>query len=70
VQLGPDQRSWFVVFNNQPQYRLAPVPAGGRYSVEVLQTVNGRRLEKGNLYSSADEAIAGGLEDLREALGW
>ena len=42
----------------------------GRYGCIVLQSVNGKRLDKGQTYASADEAIRGGLEELRSYLGW
>jgi hypothetical protein len=66
----PDGLSWAVLLNNQPQYRLSPRPAAGRYSCEVLQTVNDKHLGSNALYASAEEALRGGLEDLRKVLGW
>jgi hypothetical protein len=70
--LQPSSRgdTWFVLLNNSPQYRLVPVPAAGKYSCQVLETVNGRRLEGSGTYPSIEDAIRGGLEDLRKALGW
>ena len=62
--------SWFVILDNEPQYRLMPVPAAGKYSCQVVQTVNGRRLDSGGTYPSAEDAVRGGLEELRKALGW
>ena len=61
---------WLVLLDGEPQYRLTPVPAAGKYSCQVTQTVNGRRLDSGATYPSVDDAIRGGLEDLRKALGW
>jgi hypothetical protein len=61
---------WLVLLDGEPQYRLAPVPAAGKWSCEVTQTINGRRLDSGGTYPSLDEALRGGLEDLRQALGW
>ena len=62
--------SWLVFFGNEPQYRLVPVPATGKFACEVMQTINGKRLESGNTYPSAADALRGGLEDLRARLGW
>ena len=70
LQACPDATSWAVVFDHQPQYVLKPVPAVGKYSCQVMQSINGRRLESGGTYPSAAEAVKGGLEDLRKALGW
>ena len=61
---------WLVVLDGSPQYRLVPVPAGGKHSCQVTQTVNGRRLEGSRTYPSVEDAIRSGLEDLRKALGW
>jgi hypothetical protein len=59
-----------VYFDGQPQYFVLPRPAAGRFASQVTQTINGKRLESGATYGTAEEAIQGGLEDLRTALGW
>ena len=65
-----DGHSWLVMFEGGPQYLLTPIPASGKYYCQVLQTINGKHLESSGTYPSADEALAGGLEDLRKSLGW
>jgi hypothetical protein len=70
LKLGPDGNTWFALIDNEPQYRLVPIPAAGKYSCHVVQTINGKRLDKGSFYPTVDDAIRGGLEDLRQALGW
>jgi hypothetical protein len=70
LRLAPDGHTWLVIFDGAPQYKVTPMPAGGRYGCIVLQSVNGKRLDKGQTYASADEAIRGGLEELRSYLGW
>lgn len=67
---GAANGAWFVLLQHSPQYRLVPVPAAGAYSCQVVQTVNGRRLDSGGTYPSLEDALHGGLEDLRKALGW
>jgi hypothetical protein len=59
-----------IFFDGQPQYFVLPRPAGGKFGREVTQTINGKRLESGATYATAEEAVKGGLEDLRKALGW
>jgi hypothetical protein len=61
---------WIVLLNGEPQYRLVPVPAAGKHSCEVVQTVNGKRLDKGGIYPTVEDALRGGLEELRMVLGW
>ena len=70
VQPSSRGDAWFVLLDHSPQYRLVPVPAAGKHSCQVLETVNGRRLEGDGTYPSIEDAIRGGLEDLRKALGW
>lgn len=70
LRLGIDGHSWFVIFGVGPQYELTPVPVKGKFGCEIRQTVNGKRLDKGTVYASEDAAQRGGLEELRQALGW
>jgi len=67
---GYDGRTWLVLINETPQYKLIPVPAAGRFACQIVQTNNGKRLDKGATYPTAGEAIQGGLDELRQALGW
>jgi hypothetical protein len=67
---GVGQNVWLVYFDREPQYSLTPVPATGRHACRVLQTINGRRLDSTTVYTSEEDALRGGLEDLRKALGW
>ena len=59
-----------VTLDGAPQYRLDALPARGRYTVAVVQTNNGRRLDGGTDYPTREAALAGGLEELRGRLGW
>jgi len=62
--------TWLVLVGGEPQYRLVPVPAGGKFTCQVTQTNNGKRLDRGGLFPTEEDALRGGLEDLRVALGW
>jgi hypothetical protein len=62
--------SWAVFLGGEPQYLLAVVPVGGKHGCKVNQSNNGNRLDSGTAYATAEEALQGGLEDLRKALGW
>ncbi len=70
LHVSQNGHSWTVYLNGEPQYTLVPVPAGGRYSCNVTQTNNGKRLDTGGVHATLEEAARGGLEDLRKALGW
>jgi hypothetical protein len=63
-------KSWVVLLAGQPQYQLVPGPLGGKFGCAVTQTINGKRLDGGGVYPSLEDAVRGGLEDLRKALGW
>jgi hypothetical protein len=67
---GLIDRSWFVTFDGEPQYRLDILPAKGQYTCSVIQTNNGKRVDDGKVYPTAEAALAGGLEELRAKLGW
>lgn len=70
LRQASDGESWVVYFAQQPQYRLKSIPVKGQHGCEVEQMNNGKRLESGNAFATRDEALQGGLEDLRKKLGW
>ena len=70
LKLASDGKTWFVMLNHEPQYALAPVPVGGKFGCLIQQTINGQRVESPATYASAEDALRGGLDDLRKALGW
>ncbi len=65
-----DRQSVVVFFENEPQYILTPVPAGGKYGTCLKQSINGKRLPTTGTFPTGEAAVRGGLEDLRKALGW
>jgi hypothetical protein len=67
---GVGGTSWVVFFDGEPQYRLEPVPVKGRHGCKVTQTINGRMVASEGLYPTIEDAVRGGLEELRQALGW
>jgi hypothetical protein len=65
-----DRQSWLVYLGKEPHYLLLAVPVKGKYGCRITQTVNGKRLDGPDVYPTAEQALAGGLEQLRQALGW
>ena len=62
--------SVFVVFDGQPHYRIDPVPVAGKVGCVVTETVSGRRLDNAVTFADEPAALKGGLEQLRNQLGW
>ncbi len=67
---GVDGNSWVVLFADLPQYNVIPRPAAGQFACEVVQTINGKRLDCPGTFATRAGALQGGLEALRQALGW
>ena len=65
-----DGRSYLVYFAGDMQYVVVPLPVKGEFGCRVTQTINGRRLDSGAAHTTFDDAVRGGLEDLRKTLGW
>lgn len=59
-----------VMLRGEPFYKLEVRPARGKHTCAVVKTVNGARLDGGKIYDTPAAAVAGGLEELREKLGW
>ena len=67
---GVAEHMIYVLIGGTPQYKVEARPVVGKYIAAVQQSVNGRRLDDGTPYDSPDAALAGGLEQLRNRLGW
>jgi hypothetical protein len=70
IKLGTDGQTWFVVLGAKPQYALVPRPVGDKFGCYIKQTNSGKPIDTTTTAPSCDEALKGGLEDLRKALGW
>ena len=62
--------SWYLFVDGEPQYRLKSFPAAGKFACEVEQTINSHRFDGKDTYATADQAVQGGLDELRKKLGW
>jgi hypothetical protein len=67
---GVLKHTWLVMLGGSMQYKLAIVPVKGQHGCAITQTNNGKRLDKGTAYPTEDAALAGGLDELRQGLGW
>ncbi len=70
LEPGVREHILFVVLGGQPQYRLEVRPAKGKETCIVTQANNGRRLDAGKEYADPAAAFVGGLDELRDQLGW
>ena len=70
LKAGVRENVLFVLLDGSPLYRLEVRPAQGKETCQVTQTNNGRRLDGGKGYADPTAAFAGGLDELRAALGW
>jgi len=70
LKLASAGRAWLVMFDHGPQYAVEPVPVKGRFGCSIKQTINGKRIESKGVYASAEDAVRGGLEEIRKVLGW
>ena len=67
---GLNERTWVVTRSGEPEWRVEATPAKGKFSCAVVQLNNGKRLDERKEYSSLETALTGGLEELRNRLGW
>jgi hypothetical protein len=71
LQSGVCPETRFVLIDGAPLYKLEVRPAAGRFACAITNSANGHRLDDPAIrYDSFEAAIAGGLEQLRERLGW
>lgn len=62
--------SWLVDFGIEPAYALVAIPAEGKHTVKILETVSGKQFSTGKVYPNIQAALEAGAEALREKLGW
>ena len=68
---GVRPETTFVMLEGQPLYKLEVRPAKSTFACAVSNTVNGKRLDDtAATYPTADAALVGGLDQLRNRLGW
>jgi hypothetical protein len=71
LKSGVRPETTFVMLEGNPLYKLEVRPATGKFACAVGQTNNGHRLDDPKTtYADSAGALAGGLEQLRTALGW
>ncbi len=70
LQPGLNAQTLLVTLSGHPLYRLFATTAKGLFTCVVTQTNNGHRLDEGKCYPCIEAALGGGLEELREKLGW
>lgn len=62
--------SWLVDFGVEPVYALIAIPAEGKHTVKILETINGKQFTPGKVYPTIQAALEAGADALREKLGW
>jgi hypothetical protein len=68
---GVRPETTFVMLAGDPLYKLEVRPAAGTFACAVSDTVSGRRHDDPKAtYADVASALAGGLERLRNSLGW
>lgn len=71
LKAGVRPETTFVMLEGQPLYKLEVRPAKSTFACAVSNTVNGQRLDDtAATYPTAAAALAGGLDQLRNKLGW
>ena len=70
LELASDGKTWVMWFDGRANYSLEAVPVKGKFGCKISQTINGHRVPSEGTCATADAAVAGGLDDLRKALGW
>ena len=70
LQQGLNAQTWFVTLNGHMLYRLFATTAKGQLTCTVTQANNGERLDGEKLCPTVEAALVGGLDELRDKLGW
>jgi hypothetical protein len=70
IKPSANGQSWLLYQGGQFLYAIVALPADGQYTNKIMESNNGNQIQKGKIFSTSLEALNGGLEELREYLGW
>ena len=70
IRPGVNADTWLILLSNMQEYAAVVAPAAGKFTCAVTLRNNGRRLDKGTVYPTAEAALQGGLDELKQSLGW
>jgi hypothetical protein len=70
IRAGVSANTWLILLSSMQEYAAVVTPAAGKFTCAVTQRNNGKRLDKGTVYPTAEAALQGGLDELKQALGW
>jgi hypothetical protein len=70
LKMASDGNTRFVVLGGQPEYTVVPRPVANQWGCFIKQTNSGRPIPSSSTAPGEDQALAAGLEELRQYLGW
>lgn len=65
-----DGQSWLLYQGGRFLWVIGVLPADGKFSNKIMESINGNQIQKGNIFESEKEALEGGLLELKAHLGW
>ncbi len=70
IKPSANGKSWLLYQGGQFLWVIGVLPADGKFSNKIMDSINGKQIQKGNVYETELEAMEGGLMELKAHLGW
>lgn len=70
IRPSANGHSWLLYQGGKFIYMIGALPADGKFTNKIMESNNGNQIQKGKIFESINEALEGGLTELRDHLGW
>lgn len=70
IKPSANGQSWLLYQGGQFLWVIGMLPADGKFSNKIMDSINGKQIQKGNVFETEQESLEGGLLELKDHLGW
>ncbi len=70
IKTSANGQSWLLYQGGQFLWVIGVIPADGKYSNKIMDSINGKQIQKGMVFGTEQEALESGLLELKAHLGW
>jgi hypothetical protein len=70
IKPSANGQSWLLYQGDRFIWVIGVLPADGKFTNKIMESINGNQIQKGSIFDSEKDALEGGLMELKAHLGW